>query len=70
MSTEIHEGDVSATQFFGGRDRGVCIQITSRWKSNDQGAGIFVQGEYDAVVECARAIVAFDAAKRIARQGS
>jgi hypothetical protein len=69
MSTEIHAGPISATRFWGGKDRGVCIQITGRWKSADYGAGLFVQGEYADVVECAKAIVAFDAAERHAVDG-
>ena len=65
MSTEIHDGPVKANQFYGGKERGLCIQITSHWKSSDFGAGRFVQGEYDDVVACAEAIVAFDAENKL-----
>lgn len=64
MSTEIHEGPVSATRFFGGEDVGVCIQVGSAMPYlSDMGPGLgrFIQGPYADVVACAKAIVAFDA---------
>lgn len=64
MSTEMYDGPVSATRFYGGAERGVCIQITGRWKSSDVGAGLFVQGEYADVLACAKGIVAFDRAEK------
>jgi hypothetical protein len=62
VTTTIHEGSsgVYATRYDGGQERGLCIQITSSWKSDAPGAGLFVCAEYDAVVAMARDIVAFD----------
>lgn len=65
MNTRIHDGRVSAMRYFGGTDRGMCIQIMGAWTPPDApGAGIFMCGEYDAAVLCAKAIVSFDRAER------
>lgn len=61
MSTEIYDGPIAANEFFSGKERGRCIQLTdtSGTTSKDPGAGIFIQGRQADVLACAEAIVAF-----------
>ena len=36
MATELqsHAKDVNLTRFFGGKDRGVCVQLTTGWQEH------------------------------------
>ena len=38
MSTELKSSnaDINLTRFFGGKDRGVCVQITTGWQEHIQ----------------------------------